>query len=124
MSKDTTEKLIGHIGVDSGQVLITDPCYVESWEDTDFSGDTVEADEKGLFPYGYTGACSATLSDKQAGALRFAMGHEGAGVVTSTGYGDGSYPVYATFSDEDEWGTRVKSIRVEFIEEEDWGDEY
>ena len=27
------KKLLGHVGVDSGQLLITDPCYIDSsWE--------------------------------------------------------------------------------------------
>lgn len=30
-------KLIGHVGVDSGQLLLCDPCYIESqWEQEDF----------------------------------------------------------------------------------------
>jgi hypothetical protein len=123
MSNTQTEKLIGHVGVDSGQLIITDPCYIKSWGSNDFGSDQ-KPDIKGLYSYDYEGACSATLSEDQAGALRFQMGHEGAGVAFSTGFGDGLYPVYATFSDEGEWGTRVKSIRVEFIEEEDYGDEY
>jgi hypothetical protein len=117
MSK-TEEKLIGHVGVDSGQIMITDPCYIDSqWKETEYIGDNGEPNEAGLYPFDYAGCCDATLSEGQAGALRFAMGHEGAGVVTSAGFGDGSYPVYATFSDEGDWGTRVKSIRVEFIED-------
>lgn len=31
------KKLLGYVGVDSGQLMITDPCYIESqWEDKDF----------------------------------------------------------------------------------------
>jgi hypothetical protein len=114
---NTEERLIGYVGVDSGQIMITDPCYIDSQWTSHGDNFSHEPDSKGLYPFDYGGACSATLSDEQAGALRFAMGHEGAGVVTSAGFGDGSYPVYATFSDEGEWGTRVKSIRVEFIED-------
>ena len=28
--------LIGHIGVDSGQVMIVDPCYLNKWKDNEF----------------------------------------------------------------------------------------
>lgn len=32
-----TEKLIGYVGVDSGQLLLCDPCYIDSeWEKEDF----------------------------------------------------------------------------------------
>lgn len=31
------KKLLGHVGVDSGQLMITDPCYIDSqWEKKDF----------------------------------------------------------------------------------------
>lgn len=33
-----TYKLIGHVGVDSGQLLLCDPCYIDSeWTEEDFS---------------------------------------------------------------------------------------
>lgn len=28
--------LIGHIGVDSGQIMIVDPCYLNDWKDNEF----------------------------------------------------------------------------------------
>lgn len=31
------EELIGYVGVDSGQVMIVDPCYLGEWEDNDFN---------------------------------------------------------------------------------------
>lgn len=31
------KELIGHIGVDSGQVMIVDPCYLSEWEDNEFN---------------------------------------------------------------------------------------
>lgn len=31
------KELIGHIGVDSGQVMIVDPCYLAQWEDNEFN---------------------------------------------------------------------------------------
>lgn len=30
-------KLIGHIGVDSGQIMIVDPCYLKDWKDNEFN---------------------------------------------------------------------------------------
>ena len=75
-----TTELIGHCGVDSGQILLIDPCYVY---DDDFRADTD--------PTGgpYDEACRITLSDKGAGETSHY------GVVTRTAWGDGAYPVYA-----------------------------
>ena len=37
MSKHTEEKLIGVVGVDSGQLMICDPCYIDSeWQEKEF----------------------------------------------------------------------------------------
>ena len=37
MAEIATEVLIGHVGVDSGQLMICDPCYIDSqWENEDF----------------------------------------------------------------------------------------
>ena len=29
-------KVVGHVPVDTGQLMITDPCYLRDWEDNDF----------------------------------------------------------------------------------------
>ena len=35
--KKMSSKLIGHVGVDSGQLLLCDPCYIDSqWVKEDF----------------------------------------------------------------------------------------
>jgi hypothetical protein len=44
--------------------------------------------------YSYNGACHATTGDDLYGQLNYRMGHPGAGVAFSSGYGDGVYPVY------------------------------
>jgi hypothetical protein len=98
-----TEKLIGYIGVDSGQMMLCDPCYINSsWENIDADFKNIDQ-YAGKFNYG--GACQATLSDKSAGILE-----DGIGAVCSTGWGDGSYPVYVTYE-----GNRISQMRIEFI---------
>jgi hypothetical protein len=155
-------KLIGHCGVDSGQLLICDPCYIESeWKE---SGDNpvprdIYVDKDGrkftlslsgakkdgitifghyevvlpsgktpnqhvadkdwvklpqpppLREFSYRGCCSVTLSDTEGenGQLDFKMGHGGAGVVASTAYGDGHYPVYGLF---EKGGSRCMAMIV------------
>lgn len=105
------EKLIGHCAVDSGQILLIDPCYV--YEDNF----TPDSDPTGG---AYDECCRITLSEKRAGQT------SNLGVVTGTYYGDGSYPVYA---DMDSNG-RVRSVTIFFDgqmdedeDEDEWEDD-
>lgn len=127
---------IGMIGVDSGQVMITDPCYIDSeWRQENFEDLRVVRDpqtqkayrfredfqnysetlpgydqsvslllESGRLEevppkyektgsFSYAGACHTTLGHG-GGQLNYRNGEPGAGVVLSTGWGDGFYPVY------------------------------
>lgn len=100
---------IGEVYVDSGQMMVGDPCYLSEWTNSD------ELDfEKRDKEYSYEGACQETCSEEHAGILG-----GGLSAVCSTGYGDGCYPVYIEYSDEGSWGRRVKSITVVFLDEED-----
>jgi hypothetical protein len=79
---------MGMVAVDSGQLIITDPCYIDAaWEN-----EKVETSQN--FGYSYSGACLATESEKGYGELKSKSGYEGAGIVFSTAFGDGMYPVY------------------------------
>jgi hypothetical protein len=78
-------KLIGHVAVDSGQLIISDPCYLRSWKD----GEATDLNSH------YGQACIASLSDECAGEI-LVSGIAGTGVVFSTG-GDGAFPVYAHY---------------------------
>lgn len=113
--------IIGYCAVDSGQIMITDPSYISYWDDKAEYGDNVEGGH-----FSYPGACDQTLSKRQGGQLNFPAGHAGAGVVASAGYGDGYYPVYATYLSEysDEAclnliDRRVAKLEIVFIEDED-----
>lgn len=88
---------IGGVAVDSGQLMITDPCYVDGeWQSEPFAiVSDVERNEDTLFNYSYDGACRSTLSGGGHGELAFKKGHSGAGVAFGTAWGDGIYPVYA-----------------------------
>ena len=98
----------GEIGVDAGLCWIGDPCYVRDGEGP-FS-----APEGGwdgfcakLYPRAY--AKRGTSSMEEHGYQEF---HEG--IVTSTGVGDGSYPVFVRL----ELG-QVAEVRVVFLPDED-----
>lgn len=89
-----TRKLIGTCGVDSGQILLIDPGYINSMWDKDGS---------------YEEVCRVSLGTDQAGPV-----HSLLATVTSTGWGDGLYPVYAEYRED-----RIASVTIEFIWDED-----
>ena len=111
---------IGSIGVDSGQMMLSDPCYVKDFEDSDDVVGLMDAIKNGSDDsYSYTGACSQSNTSQQAGVLVNDIGAE-LGVVCSSGFGDGVYPVYVkrhAFGNND---TRVVEMKIEFLNEEEW----
>lgn len=85
---------IGEVAVDSGQLMVTDPCYIdEEWKREQFVRE--HEPDGALYNYSYDGACHATLNGERHGQLAFQMGHAGAGVAFQTAWGDGIYGVYA-----------------------------
>lgn len=106
--------LLGEVGVDSGQLMITDPCYIDDEWQNDIAvddGDTVDDDPlsqvetgeangngEAVPPYSYKGAMAVT-SSAGYGELAYKLGHPGAGVVFHTAWGDGVYPVYGELHD-------------------------
>ena len=85
-----TRKLVGYVSVDSGCVVITDPCIADRVPDT----------------YSNTACYTKNL----CGQLTPHM------VFSSTGYGDGYYPVYAEVLEvPGEW-PRVAALRIVFID--------
>lgn len=93
---------IGEVLVDSGQVMLIDPCYVLH-DDFNLGGEPTG----GL----YDKACRLTTGASLYGEF------EG-GVVSSTYAGDGAYPVYADLDSDG----RVKSITIVF-EDDSWYEE-
>ena len=71
----------------------------------------LEDEELADTSYSYNGSCSVTCySLNQGGELG-----NGRGVSFCSGYGDGSYPVYAHYEDVNGWGRRIKKIEIEFF---------
>lgn len=103
--------LVGHCGVDSGQIMLSDPCYVKDFRDEMSEGGKFEGDLPEPYPYTYNGACSATLQgDLGGGQLGKSMG-----VVVSSGYGDGIYPVYVTHTSDG----RVATATIVFVSDDE-----
>lgn len=88
-----TTKQVGSVFVDSGQIIIIDPCYV--YED-DFA--------LGQEPTGkpYDKVCRLTTTTNH--------GDFEGGFATSTLYGDGEYPVYAEVDE----GGRILRLTIDF----------
>ena len=90
----------GMFGVDSGQAMVGDPCYLDDWDTNKNDEWNLEGKEG---QYSYHGASATTLS-KQFGSLGFNA------VVFSTGYGDGVYPVYVKLNGDG----RVSMVVIDF----------
>ncbi len=110
---------IGTVCVDAGIVMIGDPCYTLS-DNASHRTDIARVWDR---------FCEQTFAPgphqkgHRDGEAVEPLG-EGVGLVVSTGYGDGEYPVYVEYE-----GTRIARLVVEFINEEEededdeWGDE-
>jgi len=98
MSKNKT-KLAGYCGVDSGQIMVIDPCYAFMDEFDDMGGN-------------YRNVCNISLGDDGYGEFPLPKNGytQGIGVVTSSGYGDGNYPVFVDVNDDG----RVVELRIAF----------
>ena len=94
------QHLIGHIGVDAGMCWIGDPCYVLP-DDGSERANVSQWDE----------FCEI-MQGQQHVAFDYTAGHEGLGVCVETGWGDGLYPVTATY---DSFG-KVASVTITFVD--------
>lgn len=82
---------IGVVGVDSGQLVVCDPCYINH----NGEGKELNDYDRLLKIRGV----EDIISMEKFKQLKYDKGHDGLGVVFDTYAGDGVYPVYATFED-------------------------
>lgn len=100
---------IGFVSVDSGQLMITDPCYINNeWQEEQF--EIIRHDIKRDFNYSYAGAGYASSSKDGYGQLNFKLGHKGAGIAIGTFGGDGDYSVFA-----EKYNKKVVRIYVNLV---------
>lgn len=92
----------GEVAVDAGLIMVGDPCY---------------AAEKDHPIHDWDKFCSLIRKDSDGWAtqLKFNGTTPGQGVVVSSGYGDGIYPVYIKLDDHGD----VAEVKVVFIGEND-----
>jgi len=117
--------LLGVIGVDSGQVLICDPCYIDSsWKKTEYRDEDPDA----VGEFSYNGCCNTndpfirtagSHPVENIGQLGFDKTLDGAGVTSKTMVGDGVYNVYGILNEKGE----VKGIYIDFEEPADVSEE-
>jgi len=95
---------IGSFTVDSGQAIVGDPCYLTDWETWNDNVEPFDNHKTKAGQYSYLGACGVTI-EKGYGELGYKTA-----VAFSTGYGDGMYPVYAEFDENN----RIAKIVIDF----------
>jgi len=88
--KDKWE-IIGRIFIDSGTILLCDPCRLQN--DIDFMQEAMA----------------------MGNVLRYRQIGDNTAVLSRTGLGDGEYEVEANTGDVPGWGVRVKEIRIRFV---------
>lgn len=115
MSKQIEEKngirVLGCVGVDSGQLLLTDPSYIDNyWDVEEFGSKDLGKDH---FNYSSLGCSNQTIKNNGGevfGLNRNDLSNVSLGTVFSTGYGDGCYPVYGKTNDEG----RIMGVFIDF----------
>jgi len=94
-------ELVGKISVDSGQVMLIDPCYITPEFETESTDDP---------SLNYAGACNASLSTKRCGNFGGNIHDDTVAFCAQTIHGDGVYPVYVK---RDRIG-RVTAMMIDF----------
>jgi len=93
--------LAGHFGVDSGQAMVGDPCYLDQWKTNE--GEEWNLEGK-VGDYSYQGVSATTIESNYGEVGGFSA------VAFSTGYGDGVYPVYVQINEDG----RVSKVVIDF----------
>ncbi len=111
MSKEQWEE-VGIIGVDAGLCWLGDPCYIMGDDASEKPAKTWSEfcdklwEKEGLDKNGNP--------ERDYAQWNYKMGHAGLGVTVSTGWGDGSYPVYIKRNKEG----RIAEVKVVFDTEQ------
>ena len=125
-------KVLGYCGVDSGQIFISDPCYLKHSKQGNGHW-LVKKDDEGNYLWGesendptlnneknfYTRVCDANHSGQHEVEM---------GVVTSTTHGDGRYAVQGLYKDGELQGIVMMFVdydrmEIELVDDEDYDEE-
>lgn len=102
----TNLEYVGSFAVDSGQAIVGDPCYLDTYDTCEGQAWDLEGKEG---EYSYQGISATTLN------LNAAEVGDSKAVAFSTGYGDGLYPVFVEVDDEG----RIMKVVIDFAGEMD-----
>src|SRR5574338_1719102 len=108
---------VGEVYVDSGTVMVVDPCYVlPDKRDTFGNPNKNGLDYMKAVQLEPEGAYEESRQAEQDGryAEAFMLPDNIHGYVLPSGFGDGAYPLYIRGSDEGDWGMRVTGLFVDF----------
>lgn len=114
---ETEWRRLGEVFVDSGTIMVVDPCYVlrdkrdndpeKSLEYCELFRDFEES------PGPQDILDSGDFSSLMIPATKqYPQGIHG--FVIPSGYGDGAYPVYGRFTKDRSWGTRITGVFIDF----------
>lgn len=89
-------KIIGHVGVDSGTLMVADPCYLinDGWSEKDYDEYIINT------------------SNQKSVCVPIDSGRSGKAVAFQSGCGDGVYEVKAKFENLKDWGERITEVRI------------
>lgn len=98
-------KTIGYVGVDSGTLMIGDPCYLDGEDDWN-----EELYEKHI---------CGRLSESKSQAIQISELFKHQAVAFSSGFGDGVYEVKALYKNYGKnGGKRIKEVKIILIGDE------
>jgi hypothetical protein len=86
-------KTIGRVGVDSGTLMVIDPCYAVEFSKTDYKKFVIDRKEKSV-------------------EVPFYKGYDGRAVIFNSGCGDSVYEVQAKFEQLQDFGERITEVRI------------
>lgn len=101
--KNKEWKTIGYVGVDSGSLIIGDPCYLDNLDDWN--------------PELYEKCIVGDLCDSKEGFTQINEMCMNQAVAFSSGFGDGLYEVRAWIKDYGKSGKRIKQVKIILIED-------
>jgi hypothetical protein len=91
-NKKAVWKYIGAVGVDSGTLMIIDPCNARNFHSDDYKKYIIRMKNSIQIPFENGINCRA--------------------VAFSSGIGDGVYDVYAKFENLKDWGERITEVKI------------
>lgn len=115
---------IGNCAVDSGQLILVDPCYVLPSNDKDEVKTGNYDDDKNYYTYQELFDLQEKDDFKKSHHEVIFSGIAGTGVRFNSGIGDGCYPVYAKIvEDLDGWGERIVEVKIDLLGNHRGGDD-